>query len=391
VISGRENTRRLFDRKRPERVGVTEVFWDDTLTKWVTQGYPTEIAKRMVEEKVLENGREVMKQIEREADGPADPDRHFNLDLHGAGGDARRVFDIMPLRGVKELVTETDEWTITRNGAGASFKFWKNKSGTPEHVDFRMTSREVWERDYRPHLLKLDRERVNIPATKEVLERRRAEGRFTGCGNLFVWEGMRSMLGDICLYESLLLDPDWIHDYCRVYTDFHKTYYKILLEEAGVPDGVWLCEDLGYNKGLFCSPKVLSELIFPYYKEIVEFFHSYGLITLLHSCGSQREALPLIVEAGFDALNPIEVAAGNDIFEYAEKYGDKFVFIGGFDKRIIESHDKALIRREVRKFIRGMKERGARFIMGSDHSISTNTDYQDYLCYLEAYREEMMY
>jgi uroporphyrinogen decarboxylase len=388
VISGRENTRRLFDRKRPERVGVTEGFWNDTLTKWVTQGYPTEIAKREVEEKVLENGREVMKNVEREAEGPVDPIRHFNLDLlHAYTG----AIDAMPLRGVKELVAETDEWTITRNGAGASFKYWKNKSGTPEHVDFRMTSREVWERDYRPHLLKLDRERINIPSTIEVLNRRHGEGQFVSYGGSFLWEGMRQMFGDVCLYQSMLLDPDWIHDYCRVYTDFYKTYYKILLKEAGMPDGVWLYEDLGYNKGLFCSPKVLSELIFPYYKEIVEFFHSCGVVVVLHSCGSQREALPLIVEAGFDALNPMEVAAGTDIFEYAEKYGDKLVFVGGFDKRIIESHDKDLIRREVRKFIRGMKERGARFIMGSDHSISTNTDYQDYLCFLEAYREDMAY
>ena len=31
--------------------------------------------------------------------------------------------------------------------------------GTPEHIDFLMTSREIWERDYRPHLLEFDAER----------------------------------------------------------------------------------------------------------------------------------------------------------------------------------------------------------------------------------------
>ena len=70
-------------------------------------------------------------------------------------------------------------------------------------------------------------------------------------------------MGDICLYESLLLDPDWIHDYNRVYTDFYKAHYRILFEEAGVPDGVWMYEDLGYSNGLFCSPEVLADVDLP--------------------------------------------------------------------------------------------------------------------------------
>ena len=30
-------------------------------------------------------------------------------------------------------------------------------------------------------------------------------------------------------------------------------------------------------------------------------------------------------------------------------------------------------------------------ILASDHSISTNTDYWDFQCFAQAYREEMMY
>ena len=63
------------------------------------------------------------------------------------------------------------------------------------------------------------------------------------------------------------------------------------------------------------------------------------------------------------------------------------VFVGGFDKRIPESHDRGLIRREVTKFMEGMKARGARFLFASDHSISTNTDYQDFAYMVEVYRE----
>ena len=387
MMTPRENVQRLFDKQPAERVGLKDSPWGRTVRKWVTQGYPTRKVKRTVKEKVVEDGKEVEKDVEKEVDEPVDVADHFGFDMVGCGG----WFDMLPLKGFSEVVEETAEWRVTRNGAGAALKYWKDKDGTPEHIDFRMTSREVWERDYRPYLLEVDRERVNIEAAKTSLEARRKQGYWTHFGHLFIWENMRRSLGDVCMYESLVLDPDWIHDYNRVHTDFFIAHFKLILEEAGLPDGIWLYEDLGYKDRLFCSPRVLEELIFPYYKEVVDFFHSYGLPVVLHTCGSTAEAVPLIIQAGFDGLNPMEVAAGNDTFAFAEQYGDDLVFIGGFDKRIIETGDRDLIRRETAAFVEGMKARGARLVFGSDHSISTNTDY-DAFCYMvEVYREHMMY
>jgi hypothetical protein len=37
-----------------------------------------------------------------------------------------------------------------------------------------------------------------------------------------------------------------------------------------------------------------------------------------------------------------------------------------------------------------MKARGARFLFASDHSISTNTDYQDFQYVIEVYREHAL-
>ena len=386
-MTSRENVQNLFDRKPAERAGVMDNIWRQTMSKWLTQGYPTRRVRRTVNLKVRENGQEVEKEAEFEKDEPVPAAEHFGFDMTGAGG----WFDMMPLKGHSEVLEETDEWRITRNGAGAALKYWKHKSGTPEHIDFRMTSREVWERDYRPHLLEVDRSRCKLEGGKERLAALREKGYWVYYGHLFIWENMRRSMGDVCMYESLVLDPDWIHDYNRVHTDFYKAHYKLIFDEIGVPDGVWMYEDLGYNKGLFCSPKVLSELIFPYFKEVVDFFHSYGLPVVLHTCGSTTEALPLIVEAGFDGLHPMEVAAGNDVLAFAEEYGDQLVFVGGLDKRILESHDRARIRKEVTAFMTGMKERGARFLYASDHSISTNTDYRDFLYGIEVYREHMMY
>ena len=196
-----------------------------------------------------------------------------------------------------------------------------------------MTSRDIWERDYRPHLLDVDRNRVDVEGSREALQRGAEREKWTYYGPLFIWEQMRRSLGDLCMYESLVLDPGWIHDFNRAYTDHLKAHFKILLEEA----------------------------------------------------------LPLILEVGFDGLDPMEVAAGNEILKFAEDCGDRLVFIGGFNKRIIESHDKELIRKEATTFMWEMKAREASFLFGSDHSISTNTNYEDFKCLVEVYREEAMY
>ena len=380
----------LLRGKEAERVALMGAPWSDTIAAWVQQGYPVRTVYKEIGETRWrrEDGRWVDVDEAGEYEEPVPAWQHFGYDMAGAGP----WMDILPLRDHNELVQETDEWEVKRNGAGAALKYWKHKSGTPEHIDFTMTTREIWERDYRPHLLELDPERIDIvKLVKDKAVRDEAKV-WTHYGHMFIWEAMRQSMGDVTLYQSLLLDPGWIHDYNRVYTDFYKTHFAYMFDQVGVPDGIWIYEDMGYKNGLFASPRVLGELIFPYYAELNAFFHSYDLPVVLHTCGSTAAALPLIVEAGFDALNPMErKAKDNDPFAFAEEYGDRLAFVGGLDARVFETNDREVIRREVTEYVEGMKSRGARLVFASDHSISTNTRYDSYRYALDVYREHMMY
>ena len=364
VHTSQEVINNLLRKKSVDRVGAYEIFWHYTLKKWVEQGYPTDQENK-----------------------PVDPVSHFKLDMRRTGGG----FRVSPLLIPDEIIEETDEWIIKRNGAGAALKGWTHTAGTPEHIDFRMTSREVWERDCRPHLLEVNPERINVEEATKALAANLTEKRWSFYGNLFVWENMRQSMGDICLYESLLLDPGWIHDYNRVYTDFFKAHFKLLFDKAGLPNGIWIFEDMGYRDRLFCSPKTYAELIFPYSRELVEFLHSYGLAVVLHSCGNITGVMDQIVDAGFDALNPMEVKAGCDIMDFARRYGDRLVLVGGFDVRILESNDRRLIGQKVGEHVDKMKSLGARYVFGSDHSITTNVDYDSYRYALDVCREHMNY
>jgi uroporphyrinogen decarboxylase len=390
MMTSREVVDGLLRGRKAERVALTDSPWEDALADWVRQGYPTRVVHKEAGELRWhrEDGQWDEAEIAGEYEEPVPPWMHFGYDMAGIGP----WMDVLPWRDYDELVYETDEWDVRRNGAGASFKYWKHKSGTPEHVDFRMATREIWERDYRPHLLALDPARVKVEEMRKHFAEAAAAGAWTHLGHMFVWELMRQSMGDVVMYETLLLDPGWVHDFNRVYTGFYKRHFAYMFEQVGKPDGIWLYEDLGYKNGLFASPRVLSELIFPYYREMVDFFHGYDLPVVLHTCGSTAQAMPMIVEAGFDGLNPMErKAKDNDPFVFAEKYGDRIAFVGGLDARVFETNDREIIRREVAAYIKGMKARGARLIFASDHSISTNTRYDSYQYAVQVYREHMLY
>ena len=169
-----------------ERVGLYESMWGETLTAWVQQGYPTRTQPKV--------GGEVSGAM---VEKPAWPEEHFGYDIYMRGG----FFDLMPLRGQSKVVSETDEWEIRKNGAGASLKWWKHKSGTPEHVAFSMDSYATWLRDYRPHLITADPERLkDMPGHRAWMARVQAQGAWMGFSELFVWEIARSSLGDVTLY-----------------------------------------------------------------------------------------------------------------------------------------------------------------------------------------------
>lgn len=355
----------LLRGKLPERMGKYEFYWSDTLKKWAAEeGYPTD-----------EKGK------------PVDPYLYFDMDMNNAGA----WYDMMPNRGYKKIMDESDEWVVTENGAGASLKYWKEKNGTPEHIAFKMANRQIWENDYRHHLVDVDRERLQIELWRDNLSEIRQRDKFAFFGNVFVWETMRASLGDENMLMSLILDPEWIMDFNRIYTDHQKAHYKIVFDECGIPDAFFYFEDLGYRNGLFCSPAVLDSLIIPYYTEMVDFFHSYDLPVILHTCGGITEGLPYICKAGFDGLHAMEVKAGCDLLSIAKDYGDQLTLIGGIDVRILESGSRNAIKNEVIRVTSGIRDMGARYLFGTDHSISPNVKLEDYKYFLDIFAENSHY
>jgi len=359
-MTSREIMAALLRREIPERMGIYEHFWGETIPAWREQGFPED----------------------------ADPAAFFDYDLRSADGSWFNTNLVVDFE--EEVIEETDKWRVRKDGRLATLKFWKNKSGTPEHIAFEITSPEKW-RPYREQLLTLDTRRMDISALREGLQQARAADKFSVYSNLFIFEIMRATLGDLCMLESLLLEPEWIRDFCSVYTRHYIIHYDHMFSEAGKPDGMFIYEDMGFRNGLFCSPATLADLIVPFYKELVGFFHDHGLPVILHTCGDVRQAVPLIIEAGFDCLQPMEAKAGNNVIEFAQQYGNAISYMGNIDVTVLNKNDPQLTREEVEHKVRAMRELRIPYIFHSDHSVPPDITFQTYKCAVDLFRENWRY
>ena len=132
-----------------------------------------------------------------------------------------------------------------------------------------------------------------------------------------------------------------------------RNHLEILFSEAGVPDGFFVYEDYGYKNGLFCSPATMSDLVMPYEKALVSFLKDYGIQVLLHTCGDVRRAVPLIIDAGFDCLQPMEAKAGCDVVELAKTYGSRISYMGNIDVVALTTNDEKTVEAEIVPKLRG--------------------------------------
>ncbi|MCX5675104.1 MAG: hypothetical protein NTX87_08855 [Planctomycetota bacterium] len=352
-LTSRERVKRILRRRPVDRVAAFESFWSDTRDAWVAQGH---IGK----DESLED--------------------HFNLDLR-----VQWTFNsVADLDFKEEIVEETEETKLVRSGNGALLRWWKNRSGTPEHVDFAVKDRAAWEEITRPHLVNAanDRRRIDFEAYRAARAHARERGAFFCWGGVNVFELMHPVCGHVNMLLGMALDPDWVKDMCRVYADLIIRLMEVLFAEEGLPDGIYFFEDMGFKERPFMSPRMYKEIIWPSHKRTFDFCRARGLPVVVHSCGFVEPLVPGLIEAGMDCLQAMEVKAGMDLVRLKKLYGDRIAFCGGMDIRTLETNDPAAVEAELAKNLPAAMA-GSGYILHTDHSVSTRVKYETYKYFLE--------
>ena len=349
-MTGKERTMCFLCRKKADRIGLFENFWSDTIPKWTEQGY-------------LKEGENVHD--------------HFKLDME------RQVFinTIADFRMEPEVLEETEETVLQRDGNGAVLRRHKLHTSTPEHVDFLVKDRTSWNEHIKPQLTP-DTDRIDFENYCKAKDSCDKAGRFFCISQNMVFEAMQTLCGHVSLLEGMALDPEWVTEMAETYTDMRINLMEILFEKCGKPDGIWCPEDLGFKQHSFMSPAMYKELLFPAHRRFTDFIHSQGLKLIMHSCGFIEPLLPYIVESGIDCLQAIEVKAGMDLLRIYKQYGDHISLMGGIDVRVLCSNDRIAIDRELEAKIPIVKQ-GFGYMLHTDHSIPNTVKYETYRYFIE--------
>jgi uroporphyrinogen decarboxylase len=362
MMTSMERFARILKHQPVDRIGLFEVFWREAAVKWAAEGH---FAK------------------------PEMIGDHFGLDVRRTGGEItpgnyRLINLVGDVETADVVVEETETTKVVRDGNGALLRWIKNGAGAPEHVGFGVAERQDWEEEILPRLLdeKTYEKRINFGAYRETRQKCSRDQRFMTCGVLGAFDTISPMCGHENLLIGMAADPDWVRRMAGLYGELTVRLLETLFAREGLPDGLWVWDDLGYKHTPFMSTAMYRELIMPAHKKLFAFVHSHKLPVVLHCDGFVEALIPSLIEAGIDCLQPIEIKAGMDLLRIKKNFGDKIALIGGMDERVLETNDLKAVERELAAKLPGAMA-GSGYVLQVDHSVSHLVEYDTYRFFVE--------
>lgn len=157
-------------------------------------------------------------------------------------------------------------------------------------------------------------------------------------------------IGDenVCRYGYT--NPSFLEEVFKDSAHYTVEVGKQFIDEGA--EAVFIFEDYAYKHGPFLHPRLWRKLVFPRLKQTVDTFHNRGAFVLVHSDGNILPLMDMIIEAGVDGVHSLEPAAGINLAEVKEKYGDKLCLIGNIDiANLLPYGTKDEVSKEVKKAI----------------------------------------
>jgi uroporphyrinogen decarboxylase len=157
---------------------------------------------------------------------------------------------------------------------------------------------------------------------------------FFNDGALQAWMGIGAHQGVAIFPMLCLTEPDYVTELHEIVTARSEYNIRALMPEIAdyVDVAMMAADDWGTQTNLFASPRVFKKLFLPYYRRINDAMHAHApqVKRFLHCCGAVYDLIDLIIEAGFDVLNPVQWSAGSHSYrEWKDKARGRIALWGG--------------------------------------------------------------
>ncbi|MBQ4354873.1 MAG: hypothetical protein IJC71_08275 [Clostridia bacterium] len=176
-----------------------------------------------------------------------------------------------------------------------------------------------------------DAKYCNFDHVYSYIEQFRDKMVFTGMWSCFFhivadFFGMENYF--IKMYENPAVVEAVTEHVVDFYVQANEKFFSGLGDRADV---MFFGNDFGTQLDLFISPEMFRRFVMPGFKKIIAVGKKYNKKILLHSCGSIYRIIPDLIDAGVDALHPIQAQAVGMSADDLKQYKNDLAFVGGID------------------------------------------------------------
>jgi uroporphyrinogen decarboxylase len=186
-----------------------------------------------------------------------------------------------------------------------------------------------------------------------------------------IWRGGIGIFPVLCITE-----PHYVAALHELVTDYAvERIRKLLPAIKDYVDIVMMsADDWGTQNSLIASPDVFRTLFLPYMRKVNGECRRIapGVKIFMHNCGAIYPLIDLIVEAGFDVLNPVQWTAGRHSYrQWKDKSRGRLALWGGGvnSQATLPMGTAKEVRTEVREVARCLSEDGG-YVFNGIHNIT---------------------
>jgi uroporphyrinogen decarboxylase len=187
-------------------------------------------------------------------------------------------------------------------------------------------------------------------------------------------------------------DPRRAHEFLDRLLQIHLANLEKFLALVGpYIDIILFGDDLGMQTGPQISPAMYREFFKPRHAAMWRRAKELADVKVqLHCCGGVRELLPELIDAGLDAINPVQISChGMDARELKAEFGGKISFWGGGcdTHRVLSRGTPAEVRRHVQEQV-AVFSPGGGFVFQQVHNVLADVPPENVIAMLDAVNEK---
>ena len=189
----------------------------------------------------------------------------------------------------------------------------------------------------------------------------------------------------------LAAEPQKAHAFLDKVLEIHLESLTRFMEDVGqFVDIVAFGDDLGTQSGPQISPEMYREFFKTRHAEMWHLAKRLAEVkVMLHCCGGVRELLPELIEAGLDAINPVQITcSGMDAAELKAEFGSEVTFWGGGcdTREILPKAAPEEVKTHVRKQLEILSPGGG-FVFQQVHNILADVPPENVAAMFEAVKD----